>query len=76
MKDLFYRLGDDGNAVVLDSDGYACTRISEADGGHTVYPVDSSLSCAHEHVNGIILTVEDAEKLGIEEDPSDPGSVG
>ncbi len=59
MSDLFYRLNAAGNAVVLDSDGMACCRISEGDGGSSVYPIDSDLSCAYEHVDGIVLTVGD-----------------
>ena len=66
MESLFYRLDSAGNAVILDEDGgYQCTRIPESDGGCSVYPVGSGLSCAYEHVNGIVLTVSDAQKLGI-----------
>ena len=65
MSNLFYRLDSDGNAVILDGEGMACCRIGEADGGCSVYPIGESLSCAYEHARGIVLTVEDAQKLGI-----------
>lgn len=58
---MFYRTNTNGNAVVLNDDGTAVTRI-DAD----VYPVGSNLSARYEHAEGVVLTVEDAEKIGIE----------
>ncbi|MBL4656240.1 MAG: hypothetical protein JKY33_10510 [Bacteroidia bacterium] len=61
---LFYRLNADGNAVILDcEDGEAICRMR---GVTWIYPVDSEFSCAYEHAEGIVLTVEDAAKLHIE----------
>jgi hypothetical protein len=64
MKNLFYRKNDEGNAVVLNVvDGSAVTRIDA-----NVYPVGSELSARYEHPEGIVLTVADAKKIGIEEE--------
>lgn len=60
MKDLFYRLDENGNAVIFDLDGDIATTIDAS-----VYPVDSQLSTRYEHHEGIVLTIEDAKKLGI-----------
>ena len=58
---MFYRLNDDNNAVILhDDDGSAVTRIDA-----NVYPVGSQLSARYEHADGIVLTVSDAESIGI-----------
>jgi len=59
---IFYRLNGDGNAVILyASDGEPVTMLDE-----NVYPVGGSpLSARYEHPAGIVLTVEDAEKIGI-----------
>lgn len=66
MKDLFYRLDKNNNAVVLyKEDGAEVTRI-ESSLATTIYPINSDLSCAYEHAQGIVLSIEDAEKLGIE----------
>ncbi len=62
MDTLFYRLDENGNAIILDVDGCACERIPEAT---TIYPIGADLSCAYQHIDGIVLTVEDADKLGI-----------
>ena len=58
---MFYRINSDGNAVILNDDGTAATRIDA-----NVYPVGSVLSSCHEHAEGIVLTVADAQKIGIE----------
>jgi hypothetical protein len=58
---MFYRINDDGNAIILHENGEMVTRIDA-----NVYPVGSDLSARYEHPEGIVLTVEDAEKLGIE----------
>lgn len=62
--EMFYRRNDngDGGAVILYvTDGEPVTRI-DAD----VYPVGSELSARYEHADGIVLTVADAESIGIE----------
>ena len=58
---MFYRINENGNAVILNDDGTAATRIDA-----NVYPVGSGLSARHERVEGIVLTVADAQKIGIE----------
>ena len=60
---MFYRINDDGNAIILHESGEMVTRIDA-----NVYPVGSDLSARYEHPEGIVLTVEDAEKLGIEKE--------
>lgn len=58
---MFYRINDDGNAIILHESGEMVTRIDA-----NVYPVGSDLSARYEHPEGIVLTIADAEKLGIE----------
>ena len=58
---MFYRINKNGNAVILNDDGTAVTRIDA-----NVYPVGSVLSARHERVEGIVLAVADAQKIGIE----------
>ncbi len=58
---MFYRINSDSNAVIFENDGSVVTRIDA-----NVYPVGSNYSARYEHPEGIVLTVEDAEKLGIE----------
>lgn len=62
---MFYRLNDNdnGDAVILYDSGEPVTRIDA-----NVYPVDSELSARYEHAQGIVLTVADAEKIGIHEE--------
>lgn len=60
-SNMFYRTDENGNAVILHADdGAAVTRI-DAD----VYPIGSQLGSRYEHPAGIVLTVADAEKIGI-----------
>jgi hypothetical protein len=60
--EIFGRIDENGNVVVLYAeDGSAVTSIDE-----NVYPVDSSLSARYEHAEGLVLTREDADSLGIE----------
>lgn len=59
---IFGRLNDDGNVMVLyTEDGVAVTSLDA-----NVYPVGSNLSARYEHVDGIVLSREDADQLGIE----------
>ena len=63
----FYRLNNDGNAVICwKNSGETVTRFEKTK--HTVYPVNSELSAYYDHPSGIILSVQDAEYLGIEEE--------
>jgi len=58
--EMFYRLNENGEAVVFHDSGEAVTKIDA-----NVYPVDSYLSARYEHASGIVITVADAEKIGI-----------
>ncbi len=58
---MFYRLNDQGNAEILENDGYAVTRLPF----YNIYPVGGDLSVSWEHPEGIVLTVSDAERCGI-----------
>lgn len=58
---MFYRINTDGNAVILNNDGTAVTRLNEG-----VYPVGSDVSAMYEHPEGVVLTVENAKSLNIE----------
>lgn len=61
---MFYRKDKNGNAVIIDEDGLQVTRIMVDD----IYPVGSELSTLHEHSDGIVLTIADAESIGITEE--------
>jgi len=54
-----------GNYGILDDEGYPVTRI-ERKQGQAIYPVGSNLSTNYEHPEGIILSLKDVQKLGIE----------
>ena len=58
--DKFFRTNLDGDAEIFCESGEIVTRIDAS-----VYPVGSSLSARYEQPQGITLTIEDAEKLGI-----------
>ena len=61
VENMFYRVNADGNAEILDFiDGSWITRIDAS-----VYPIGSSLSARYEHPEGIVLTIADAELIGI-----------
>jgi hypothetical protein len=59
-NEMFYRVNENGNAVVFHSSGEVVTKIDQ-----NVYPIDSDFSARYDHPDGIILTVADAEKIGI-----------
>ncbi len=60
--EFFGRINQDGNVDVLHvADGAAATRLDAS-----VYPVGSDVSARYEHPDGIVLTRDDAAKLGIE----------
>ncbi len=59
-NEMFYRVNENGNAAVFHDSGEAVTKIDA-----NVYPVDSDLSARYEDASGIVLTVADAEKIGI-----------
>ena len=60
---MFYRVNDDGNAVIFHKTGEPVTIMAYSD--FSLCPVDSYISCNYRHPDGIVLTVEDAEKIGI-----------
>ena len=63
-NEYFYKIDENGNAIILTvADGEAVTRIDA-----NIYPVGSELSTRYEHPDGIVLTIEDAKKIGIEEE--------
>ena len=60
---IFGRVNNRGHiSLHYASDGGAVTRLDVVG----IYPVGSNFGCRYEHPEGIVLTVEDAEKLGIE----------
>ena len=63
VNEVFYRTDENGNAVILfKQDGEAVTRLDV----DNTYPVNSNLSTKYEHPEGIVLSIEDAERLDIE----------
>ena len=60
-KEYFGRLRDDGNVDVLYADGGG--RVIQIEEWDTIYPVNSHLSCAWEHPEGIVLSIYDAKEL-------------
>ncbi len=61
-RPVFGRINATGTVDVLDVEtGEAITRLA-AD----VYPVGSPLSARYDHADGIALTVEDAERIGLD----------
>lgn len=59
-NEMFYRVNENGDAVVFHESGEAVTKIDA-----NVYPVGSGFSARYEHPEGIVLTVADAERIGI-----------
>jgi hypothetical protein len=57
---FFGRIDHDGNVLVLHTSGEAATRLDT-----NVYPVRSELSARYEHPEGIVLAIDDAEKIGL-----------
>ena len=64
IADLIGRMRGDYNVAILHrDDGAACTRIDGC-----AYPVgsDGTISVRYEHPQGILLSIADALRLGIE----------
>lgn len=60
--EMFGRINNVGNVDVLYVEsGEVVTRIDA-----NVYPVGSELSARYEHAEGIALSRDDAEKIGLE----------
>lgn len=58
--EVFGRTNEEGNIALFDMEGSVATRLDA-----NVYPVGSSLSARYEHPQGIVITADDASKLGI-----------
>ncbi|WP_051298828.1 hypothetical protein [Marinobacterium litorale] len=65
-NEIFGRIDENGNVAVLWAEDGEAVRRFEEDEMPIVYPVDSGLSCYYEHPNGIVISREDADKIGIE----------
>lgn len=62
IGEIFARKRRDGNYDILYvEDGYPVTRLDA-----NVYPVGSDFGARYEHPEGIVLTLRDVKKLGIE----------
>lgn len=60
--EMFGRINNVGNVDVLYVEsGEVVTRIDA-----NVYPVGSELSARYEHAEGVVLSRDDAEKIGLE----------
>ena len=62
---MFGRMTSQGTIAVFEDDGGRATRME----GWILYPVGSSLSAEYEHAEGIVLTVADAERIGLPIEP-------
>ncbi|EIS4806070.1 hypothetical protein ACSD30_000745 [Escherichia coli] len=63
ISEVFGRINNNGTVTVLYADsGIAVNRL-DVDG---LYPVGSELSTRYDHPEGIEITVEDAQRFGIE----------
>jgi hypothetical protein len=61
LNTMFGRINTEGNIdVLMTIDGAAVTRIDA-----NIYPVGSSLSARYEHPAGIVITVADAQQIGL-----------
>lgn len=62
ISEVFGRINAEGNVDILFvEDGSPVNRL-DAD----AYPVNSDLSVRYDHAEGIVLTQEDARKIGID----------
>lgn len=60
-SEMFYRIDENGNAQIFHNSGEVVTKIDA-----NVYPIDSDFSARYEHATGIVLSVSDAESIGIQ----------
>ena len=63
---MFYRLNENKNAQIFHDSGEVVTRLHSKHGFRVVWPIGSDLSAQYEHIDGLVLSVRDAKKLGIE----------
>ena len=69
LNEIFGQLDSQGNVgLFFIESGEHVTRL-DSDG---IYPVDADVSTKYEHPEGIVITVDDANRLGIEVEPHDP----
>lgn len=59
--EFFGRVNNSGDIIVLHSSGEFATRLDA-----NIYPVGSQLSAKYEHTNGIVISIEDAHKIGLD----------
>lgn len=62
---IFGRITNVGDVMVSCADTGGVIKKLD-DSFPTVYPIGSDISANYEHSDGIFLTVEDAEKIGLE----------
>lgn len=63
VKDVFGRVREDGNVQVCSKAyGLPATRMPR---WTCVWPENSSLSCAHEHPEGLVLNPDQAKEIGL-----------
>ena len=66
IQGFFGRKDTTGNVIVFNADGSDATFMDEIEGASSIYPVDSNTSLCHEHADGIVLSLYDAKKIGLE----------
>ena len=67
---IFYRTINANEAVILHtSDGAPVTCLPNE---FTVYPIDSTLSVAYDHPEGLVIAVNDARRIGIPSETEAP----
>jgi len=65
-ENMFYRINEDGNAVIFLNNGEVVTKFN-CD-SPCVWPVGSDVCGYYEHPEGIIISIADAKRLGIEKE--------
>lgn len=61
--EIFGRIDENGDISILHSeDGVAVTRLLAQT---TIYPINSTFSCAYDHPGGIKISLKDSKKIGL-----------
>lgn len=64
-NEIFARIDENNNAALFHiEDGEVVTKFEQD--MPVVWPIDSSVSAYSEHPEGIVISIADAESLGIE----------
>lgn len=63
INEVFGRINNQGNVDLFDMSGDAATRVDA-----NIYPVGSSVSARYEHPEGITISKQDAERIGVQID--------